>query len=593
MQWYKQDSDAGGSDYLTTVLYDYQEDPVWAEGGDTNQSGAPAADAGNGTGWGLNNQWRATADAIVDLDSRTTVVEGKAHEHSNKTELDKVTDGDHDVRTDNPHSTTKTHIGLPNVTNHAQLKRDANDFSGFPAKAIPVNTDILLIEDSAAAGAKKYCTINQAIAAIDRTRINDSAGTTYVDCDEAANTLKMVGQAYVDIDAGTDFYIDVAGDGADIYTTTAGSDLTIRSKEGGGLVLTAGVAHGSTPAHAANAMSIYSAGVMTIQSGGAMTIKTPDAAAAVAINITAGDSSEDDGGDINITAGKTTASLGTKNGGNVTIMAGGTDDVDGGYISIMSGSGGSGYEGGVLIGLSGGGDPTVTPGIVKLNAYIDAARLTTQPTGAVDLAVSTTKYVDDEITTLTGLVIKKDGSVAYTGTGDGFKDEDNMASDSATATASQQSIKAYSDNYLAGQNIDAPEAGDDGLLLFWDNGNSKFDYKAADKTIILTLEGNAYTGTGIVKIQIPYALTVSKVYLGAGTAPTGSALTYDVNYHASDPDSATSIFNTNPSIAATSHTGNSTDLATTSLAQFGWLVIDCDAVGSIESGADITIGIIE
>ena len=41
--------------------------------------------------------------------------------------------------------------------------------------------------------------------------------------------------------------------------------------------------------------------------------------------------------------------------------------------------------------------------------------------------------------------INKDGSVAYTGTGDGFKDEDNMASDSAVATASQQSVKAYAD----------------------------------------------------------------------------------------------------------------------------------------------------
>ncbi|KKK63186.1 hypothetical protein LCGC14_2996810, partial [marine sediment metagenome] len=41
--------------------------------------------------------------------------------------------------------------------------------------------------------------------------------------------------------------------------------------------------------------------------------------------------------------------------------------------------------------------------------------------------------------------VNKDGSTAYTGTGDGFKDEDDMTSDSAVATASQQSIKAYVD----------------------------------------------------------------------------------------------------------------------------------------------------
>jgi len=44
--------------------------------------------------------------------------------------------------------------------------------------------------------------------------------------------------------------------------------------------------------------------------------------------------------------------------------------------------------------------------------------------------------------------IKKDGSVAYTGTGTGFKDEDDMSSDSATAVASQQSIKKYVDDSI-------------------------------------------------------------------------------------------------------------------------------------------------
>jgi len=37
------------------------------------------------------------------------------HTHSNKAQLDLVTDGDHDVRTDNPHTVTKSQIGLNNV----------------------------------------------------------------------------------------------------------------------------------------------------------------------------------------------------------------------------------------------------------------------------------------------------------------------------------------------------------------------------------------------------------------------------------------------------------------------------------------------
>lgn len=46
--------------------------------------------------------------------------------------------------------------------------------------------------------------------------------------------------------------------------------------------------------------------------------------------------------------------------------------------------------------------------------------------------------------------LRTDGSRAYSGVGNGFKDEDNMASNSATAAASQQSIKAYVDAQVAG-----------------------------------------------------------------------------------------------------------------------------------------------
>jgi len=56
-------------------------------------------------------------EARVSANSDVSDNTSKAHSHTNKTELDKVTDGDHDVRTDNPHSTTKTHIGLGNVNN--------------------------------------------------------------------------------------------------------------------------------------------------------------------------------------------------------------------------------------------------------------------------------------------------------------------------------------------------------------------------------------------------------------------------------------------------------------------------------------------
>ncbi len=61
--------------------------------------------------------------------------------------------------TSNPHSVTKTQVGLGNVTDDAQLKRAAADFAGFTAKATPVSADVLLIEDSADSNNKKKVTV--------------------------------------------------------------------------------------------------------------------------------------------------------------------------------------------------------------------------------------------------------------------------------------------------------------------------------------------------------------------------------------------------------------------------------------------------
>jgi hypothetical protein len=77
---------------------------------------------------------KATLDNIEE--ALTTALKGAydgavsdSHTHSNKTELDKVTDGDHDVRTDNPHSVTKTQAGLGNVED-LKVKLDATSAPG-------------------------------------------------------------------------------------------------------------------------------------------------------------------------------------------------------------------------------------------------------------------------------------------------------------------------------------------------------------------------------------------------------------------------------------------------------------------------------
>jgi hypothetical protein len=66
------------------------------------------------------------SETVSDGTNTSTALEVKtainqSHTHSNKIELDKITDGDHDVRTDNPHNVTKSQIGLGNVTNDAQI----------------------------------------------------------------------------------------------------------------------------------------------------------------------------------------------------------------------------------------------------------------------------------------------------------------------------------------------------------------------------------------------------------------------------------------------------------------------------------------
>lgn len=85
------------------------------------------------------------------------------HSHSNSAQLALVTDGDHDVRTDNPHGTTKTHVGLGSVTDAAQLTRAAGDWAAF-TEATPAATDLILIEDADDGGAKKKVQVSSLAA---------------------------------------------------------------------------------------------------------------------------------------------------------------------------------------------------------------------------------------------------------------------------------------------------------------------------------------------------------------------------------------------------------------------------------------------
>jgi hypothetical protein len=55
----------------------------------------------------------------TDVAANTT----NRHAHSNKTQLDLVTDGDHDVRSDNPHAVNKSQLGLGSVDNTSDANK--------------------------------------------------------------------------------------------------------------------------------------------------------------------------------------------------------------------------------------------------------------------------------------------------------------------------------------------------------------------------------------------------------------------------------------------------------------------------------------
>ena len=61
----------------------------------------------------------------------------------------------HIASTANPHNTNKTDVGLSNITNDAQLKRADGDINSFTEKITPVAGDVIIVESSADAFAKR------------------------------------------------------------------------------------------------------------------------------------------------------------------------------------------------------------------------------------------------------------------------------------------------------------------------------------------------------------------------------------------------------------------------------------------------------
>lgn len=114
------------------------------------------------------------------------------------------------------------------------------------------------------------------------------------------------------------------------------------------------------------------------------------------------------------------------------------------------------------------------------------------------------------------------------------------------------------------------------------------DEPAISFTVPITDETTAITaGTGVYAFRAPYAMTLRAIRASANTAPTGSALTIDIN------EGGTTILSTKLTIDAGEKTSTTAATAAvisdTAIADDAEITFDFDGVGSTVAGAGIKV----
>ena len=114
-------------------------------------------------------------------------------------------------------------------------------------------------------------------------------------------------------------------------------------------------------------------------------------------------------------------------------------------------------------------------------------------------------------------------------------------------------------------------------------GVQQFTYQVQ----VFTVPGTLSVGIGRAKFYIPGAITLGNVRASVGTAPTGAAVTIDVNKNGS------SVFTTNlkPVIYAGQTVVSTSTPNITEFSAGDYITVDIDTVGSLNPGSDLTVQI--
>ena len=105
---------------------------------------------------------------------------------------------------------------------------------------------------------------------------------------------------------------------------------------------------------------------------------------------------------------------------------------------------------------------------------------------------------------------------------------------------------------------------------------------------VFSIPGTLVVATGVSRLLMPRAGTVTNVWASINTAPTGASAIFDVNKN------GTTIFTTQsarPTIAVSTNSDATSTPAVTSFSAGDYFTVDVDQIGSTVAGSNAVIGI--